>query len=88
MSNTIIDDEVEKVTQDEALQKFDEMKDLARKLSNGIPFVRTDFYFVNVKVYFGELTFYHDAGLVSFEPECWNERLGDMIVLPIKDKKC
>lgn len=28
MSNTIIDDEVEKITQDEALQKFDEMKDL------------------------------------------------------------
>lgn len=62
--------------------QFNEMKDLARKLSKGFPFIRTDFYYVNGKVFFGELTFYHDAGLVPFEPEYWNEKLGDLIVLP------
>lgn len=66
----------------ERFPQFEEMKGLARKLSKGIPFVRTDFYFVNGKVYFGELTFYHDAGLVPFEPEEWNEKLGNLIILP------
>lgn len=66
----------------EHFPQFNEMKDLARKLSKGIPFVRADFYFVNGKVYFGELTFYHDAGLVPFEPEEWNEKLGNLIILP------
>ena len=62
--------------------QFNEMKDLARKLSKGFPFIRTDFYYVNGKVFFEELTFYHDAGLVPFEPEYWNEKLGNMIKLP------
>ncbi len=64
--------------------QFDEMKELARKLSKGFHFVRTDFYLVNGKIYFGELTFYHDAGLVPFEPEFWNNKFGDMIMLPKK----
>lgn len=36
---------------------FDEMKDIARKLSEGINFVRVDLYEVNGRVYFGEMTF-------------------------------
>lgn len=64
--------------------KFDEMKKLAAKLSNGIPQLRVDFYEVNGQIYFGELTFSHWAGFVEFVPFEWDERLGDMIKLPLK----
>lgn len=61
---------------------FEEMKRLASVLSKGIPHVRVDLYEVNGKVYFGELTFSHWSGMVSFVPEEWNYRFGDWIVLP------
>lgn len=66
---------------------FDEMRELAEKLSKDIPHVRVDFYEVNGKVYFGELTFFHWSGMVPFEPEEWDKTLGDWIVLPEKEKK-
>ena len=39
-------------------EQFDEMKELAAKLSKGIRHVRVDFYVANGHVYFGELTFF------------------------------
>ena len=63
---------------------FDEMRQLSEKLSAGIPHVRVDFYEVNGKVYFGELTFFHWSGLVPFEPEEWDYKFGDWIELPKK----
>jgi hypothetical protein len=62
-------------------EQFEEMKVLAAKLSAGFPFLRVDFYLINGKVYFGELTFHHDGGVVPFVPEEWNYRLGEKIVL-------
>ena len=66
-------------------EAFDEMKQLAEKLSKGIPQVRVDFYEVNGKVYFGELTFSHFAGLVPFKPEQWDYTFGSWIKLPPKE---
>ena len=43
-------------------QNLDKMFELASKLSENIPFVRVDFYEVNSKIYFGELTFFPSAG--------------------------
>jgi len=63
--------------------QFDEMKQLASQLSKGFPFLRVDFYLINGHVYFGELTFHHDGGVVPFVPEEWNYTLGDKIVLDI-----
>lgn len=63
---------------------FDKMKKSAEILSKGIPFVRVDFYEINGKMYFGELTFYPAAGLGVFSPDEWNYKLGDMINLPDK----
>ncbi|MBE7016207.1 MAG: glycosyl transferase, partial [Ruminococcaceae bacterium] len=60
---------------------FDEMRTLAEKLSVGIPQVRVDFYYVNGKVYFGEMTFFHWSGSVPFEPEEWDYKMGEMIDL-------
>lgn len=63
-------------------ETLDKMRELAEKLSMGIPHLRVDFYEVNGKVYFGELTFTHWGALVPFEPEEWDEKLGEWISLP------
>lgn len=65
-------------------EKLEEMKRLAATLSKGIPQVRVDFYEVDGKVYFGELTFSHFAGMVPFEPEEWDYTFGTWIQLPEK----
>ncbi len=61
---------------------FELMKELAQVLSQGTPQVRVDFYEVNGKVYFGELTFFHCAGYFEFTPEYWGEKWGDWVELP------
>ena len=48
--------------------RFEDMKSLAAKLSKGMPHLRVDFYEMNGKIYFGELTFFHWSGMVPFEP--------------------
>lgn len=58
---------------------FDEMIRLAEKLSKGIPHVRVDFYDVNGKIYFGEMTFFHWSGFVKYEPEEWDYKIGKML---------
>lgn len=65
---------------------FQQMKRLAAILSEGIPHVRVDFYEVNGKIYFGELTFFHFGGFVRFEPEEWDEIFGSWLTLP--ENKC
>lgn len=65
-------------------KQLDKMIGLAEKLSNGIPHVRVDFYEVDGKILFGELTFFHWSGFCPFEPENWDCILGDLIELPPK----
>jgi hypothetical protein len=60
------------------------MKQLASELGRGIPQVRVDFYEVNGRVYFGELTFFHWSGMVPYEPEEWDYKFGSWIELPQK----
>lgn len=62
--------------------QFDLMKKLAAKLSQGIPFVRVDFFQVEEKVYFGEFTFYDWAGLRPFSSYETDLELGQLIELP------
>lgn len=64
----------------------EEMIKYAEILSEGIPYVRADFYIVDGTVYFGELTFYTWDGFLVFEPDEWDRKLGDMITLPKLDK--
>ena len=63
-------------------ETFERMKELAAKLAEGIPEVRVDFYEVNGKVYFGELTFSHWSGFQPFEPPDWDRQFGEWIKLP------
>lgn len=61
---------------------FEEMIKLAKILSKDIPHVRVDFYDINGKIYFGELTFFSASGLVPFYPQEWNEIIGNWLILP------
>lgn len=58
---------------------FDEMVKIAKKLSQGMKFVRLDLYQIEGKVYFGEFTFYHAGGFYLFHPSKWENELGDWI---------
>lgn len=60
---------------------FEKMKELASKLSEGFPHVRVDFYEVDRKIYFGELTFYHFSGIVPFVPQKFDYQMGEWIDL-------
>lgn len=60
--------------------KLDEMINLAKRLSLGIPFVRVDLFSLP-EIKFGELTFYPEAAQGQFEPEFWNKKFGDLIKL-------
>ena len=66
---------------------LDLMIEFSAILSKGIAFSRIDFYEVNDKLYFGEITFYPASGYSDFKPDEWNDYLGDLIVLPIEGEK-
>lgn len=61
---------------------FEEMKRLSAILSEGLPHARIDFYEVDGKIYFGEITFFHHGGWTKFEPEEWDNIFGKWISLP------
>ena len=47
-------------------KSFDEMMDAAKILSEGFPQVRVDFYDVDGKLFFGEMTFTSNGGFMQF----------------------
>ena len=61
---------------------FDNMIEVAEKLSENIPFVRVDLYAIEGKTLFGELTFYPADGRKDFYPQKYNKIIGDMFELP------
>lgn len=61
---------------------LDQMLDFARQLSEGIPQSRIDFYIINGKIKFGEITFYTASGTQKMIPESLDRELGDLIPLP------
>lgn len=63
---------------------FDEMVECASKLSKDFAFVRIDFYSVNGRVYFGEMTFTPQSGTGKWEDPEQNSIYGDLIKLPPK----
>lgn len=65
-------------------QNFELMKKLAATLSEGTPQLRVDFYEVDGKVYFGEMTFFHCSGFERFHPDEWDKKFGDWVTLPKK----
>ncbi len=59
---------------------LDKMIELSEKLSKDFSLVRVDFYNINNKIYFGEMTFTSMSGIGKFEPEIEDYNLGKEIV--------
>lgn len=57
---------------------FQQMKDIARKLSAPFEFVRVDLYDIHGHIYVGELTFTPAGGKLRVSSHEWDERLGDL----------
>lgn len=55
------------------------MLELAEKLARDFDFVRVDFYNIDGKIYFGELTFCPASGIGTFIPEEWNYKFGQFL---------
>ena len=66
-------------------KNFNLMKSYADQISKHFLFVRVDFFEVNGKMYFGELTFTPMNGFGKFKPDEWNTKLGNLLHLPIEE---
>ncbi len=64
-------------------ENLDEMICFAEMLSKDINFLRVDFYNINGKIYFGELTFFPGSGYEEFTPESVDEELGNLINITV-----
>lgn len=62
--------------------RFAEMSEIARILSENFPHVRVDLFAINNNIYFGEMTFFHGAGYERFQPFEWDKSFGDLLILP------
>lgn len=61
---------------------WDEMLEVCRKLSKGIPFVRVDLYDVRGRVMVGELTCYPGAGWAVPDPISLDFEMGKLLPIP------
>ncbi len=57
-------------------QNFDVMITIAESLSKDFPHVRVDLYNIAGNIYFGELTFYDGSGYMTFNPDSFDEEMG------------
>ena len=63
-------------------KNYEQMLQLAEKVAAGLPFARVDFYELNGRLLFGEITFYPNSGLTRFKPQEWDTTFGSWITLP------
>jgi len=50
-------------------------------IAKDFKYVRVDFYEVDKKLYYGEITLHHGSGYDHFIPEKWDEILGSKLQL-------
>lgn len=63
-------------------EKLEEMINLSRKLSSSFPHARIDFYYINKKIIFGEITFFHQSGMGKIKPLEFEEEMGSWLNIP------
>ena len=64
-------------------KNYEKMIELAERLAKGTYQLRVDFYEINNKIYFGELTFFDSSGFDKFDPDYWDEEIGKWLKLPV-----
>ena len=65
-------------------KRYEEMLEIATKLARDFIFIRVDLYYVNDKVYFGELSFYPNNGFVRYETEEMDKFFASRVHLPVE----
>ncbi|MGF3182950.1 ATP-grasp fold amidoligase family protein [Facklamia sp. P12934] len=68
-------------------KNLNEMINLSRRLSKDIPHVRVDFYNIDGKIIFSEMTFFHQSGYGKFYQDEFAEEMGAWINLPSKKEE-
>lgn len=58
-------------------KKLNRMLEIAETLSEDFPHVRIDLFYVNNRIYLGEMTFTTGSGFDSFTPDKWDKIFGD-----------
>ena len=66
-------------------ENFEEMIEMARTLSADFPYVRVDFYDIDGKIYFGEMTFFPESGYYGFEPDEFDFILGEKFRIGVEN---
>lgn len=66
------------VTEIEKPKNFEKMLELAKRLATDFGYARVDFYNVDGKIYFGELTFAHESGSAAFNSVAYDKWLGNL----------
>ena len=61
---------------------LNQMIDIARELSKGVPFVRIDLFEVNDQVYFSEFTLCPASGFMPFVPKEYDAIVGEWLRIP------
>ena len=62
---------------------LDKMLELSKVLSKGYPHLRVDFFDTDEKLYVAELTLYTGGGYSIYNPQSFNEKMGELFRLPI-----
>ena len=63
-------------------RSFDDMLRCAHILAKGLLFSRIDFYDIDGRAYWGEITFFPASGFGRFYPDRWNSEIGSWLHLP------
>ena len=63
-------------------QRYEEMLEIVRLLSQNIPFLRVDLYEIEGQIYFSELTFTPCSGMMPFDPPEADAYVGKFLELP------
>ncbi|MBD3843453.1 MAG: glycosyl transferase, partial [Campylobacterales bacterium] len=60
---------------------LEDMIKLSAKLAAPFNHVRVDWYVVNKKLIFGEMTFFHESGFGRFNSKEWEIKMGEWIAV-------
>jgi len=66
--------------------QYDQMREIAQRLSAPFPHARIDFFVIEDRFYIGEITFFNGAGYDLITPVSYNKKMGEWIELPGVDK--
>lgn len=65
-------------------ETFNKMVELGNIIAKDFAYVRVDFYDVDGKLFFGEITLHHGSGFDTFFPDDYDLYFGNKLKLPIK----